>query len=131
NDSLVGNGGRDFLVGGSGADVLQGLAGDDILLGDALIATYYNETTGAVNVTALKAIMKEWTSTTAYATRVSHLLNSGGFNGTTKLNKSKVVHDGVKDTLTGGLGSDWFLVAGTLTTKDKTDKISTEILTLV
>ena len=79
-NQLTGNAGKDILIGGGGADVLSGGAGDDLLLGFS--------TTHATNAAALIAIQKEWTSATAYATRIAHLRGNtpGGLNGTTFLN---------------------------------------------
>ena len=96
-DSLIGGDGRDLLIGGAGKDTLSGDAGDDILIG--------GNSSASNNVAALNAIMAEWTSGNAYATRVGFLLNGGGANGSTKLS---VTNDSVADRLTGGSELDWF-----------------------
>lgn len=101
NDSLLGGDGRDLLIGGLGADTLNGDAGDDILLGGT--------SSQSSKVTALNAIMAEWTSVKSYVTRVTNLLNGGGANGTTKLNATTAKNDSAAiDRLTGGSEVDWF-----------------------
>jgi hypothetical protein len=110
NDTLLGGGGRDLLVGGSGADLLKGGGGEDILIGGLL--TYFDEATGAVNSTALSALMAEWTRTDlAYASRISHLTGAagGGLNGGFLLQQTTVLDDAAVDTMTGGVDRDWYL----------------------
>ena len=101
NDSLVGGNGRDLLIGGAGVDTLNGDAGDDILIGGT--------SSISSNVTALNAIMSEWTSANSYATRRINLLSGGGLNGTTKLNSTTIKSDSsAADRLAGGVELDWF-----------------------
>ncbi len=101
NDSLIGGSGRDLLIGGLGADTLGGEAGDDILIG--------GKCTLSGNVTALNAIMAEWTSAKSYATRVANLSKGGGANGSTKLNSASVQNDSsAADQLNGNSETDWF-----------------------
>lgn len=84
-----------------GAVTLQGGNGDDILIGGT--------SSLSSNLTALNAIMAEWTSANSYATRVANLLNGGGANGTTKLNNTSVQNDSsAADKLTGSSDMDWF-----------------------
>ena len=53
--------------------------------------------------------MAEWASANSYATRVANLLNGGGANGSTTLNKSSVQNDSsAADQLTGASDTDWF-----------------------
>jgi Ca2+-binding RTX toxin-like protein len=105
NDTLVGGGsGRSLLIGGSGNDSLTGGSGDDILI--AGTTSYYNESTGAVDFASLNAIMAEWTSAATYAARIAFLNAPGGL-----LTTSTVFNDQGSDTLTGGLGLDWFLLS--------------------
>jgi RTX calcium-binding nonapeptide repeat (4 copies)/Putative Ig domain len=121
-NQLTGNGGRDILIGGGGADALSGGAGDDLLLGGS--------TVHATNPAALTAIQKEWTSATAYATRIAHLRGTtpGGLNGSTVLNAASVTDDGgAADGLTGGGGTDWFL---RFATDSVTDAAAGETVTL-
>ncbi|MFT3788072.1 MAG: SdrD B-like domain-containing protein [Tepidisphaeraceae bacterium] len=102
NDYAYGGGGRDLLIGQNGEDRLDGQSGDDILIGGT--------TTLDDNAASLCAIMKEWTRTDrTYTQRVAAIQNGGGLNGSTKLNKTNVLSGGTPpDTLTGGLGQDFF-----------------------
>jgi len=101
NDSLLGGAGRDLLIGGLGADTLSGDTGDDILIGGT--------SSFSSDVTALNAIMAEWTSAKSSAMRVANLFNGGGANGTTKLNSTNLQNDSsAADRLTGSTEIDWF-----------------------
>ncbi|HEX3147914.1 MAG TPA: hypothetical protein VHR66_07505 [Gemmataceae bacterium] len=105
DDNLFGGGGIDVLIGGLGADSLNGGANNDLLIGGT--------TTFDSDLTALNAIMAEWTSTTAFATKIKHLLGTQtkGKNGTTLLvGGATVIDDGFADTLRGELNPDWFFV---------------------
>jgi Ca2+-binding RTX toxin-like protein len=119
NDKLTGGAGRDLLIGGEGADALSASGGDDILIA--------GRTAHDADPEALRLVMAEWTRTdAAYAERVEHLRNGGGRNGAVRLDTATVFDDGVKDTLTGGPGLDWFF-AGVL---DKVNgRAATEVLT--
>jgi hypothetical protein len=111
NNALTGGAGRDLLIGGQGADQLDGGAGDDILIGGSTIDD--------ANPGALHALQQEWTRTDEDSgTRINHLRNGGGLNDPYRLNASTVVDDGVADTLTGGLGQDWFWVNPGQDTRD-------------
>jgi Ca2+-binding RTX toxin-like protein len=105
NDVLTAGGtGRNVLVGGAGADLLTGGTGDDLLVSGT--TTYVNEGTGALDVVSLNAILTRWAGTSTYAARVAFLNATGGLlTGTT------VFNDGAVDSLTGGLGLDWFLMS--------------------
>jgi hypothetical protein len=93
--------GRDVLIGGSGPSTLHAGPGGDILIGGT---TSYDN-----NAAALGAVLAEWGRTDAdYATRIAHLMNGGGLNGSTVLNTSTVHNDGVANSLYGGPGQDWF-----------------------
>lgn len=101
NDTLVGGAGRDILIGGAGFDLLNGGSDDDILIGGT------SSLSGSVS--ALTAIRNEWVSSTSHPSRVTHLLNGGGLNGTTKLNSSTIKNDSsAADFLTGDSELDWF-----------------------
>jgi Ca2+-binding RTX toxin-like protein len=105
NDSLDGGRGKDKLKGQGGNDSLTGGDGDDVLIG--------GRTTFDRNLVALDAILAEWTSANSYDTRADHLIGSqyGGANGSYLLIKGlTVLDDGTPDTLTGGLGLDFFFV---------------------
>ncbi len=104
-DTILGGDGRDLLVGGSLNDVLFGGGDDDILLAGNF--AHFNERNKVFNKVAIDAIMSEWTRLDVdHATRVNHLRNGGGLNGTTRLNA--VLSDGWPDMLSGGDGLDWF-----------------------
>ncbi len=129
NDTLNGGGGKNILIGGNGADLLTGGSSEDLLLG----AWYSLEN----STTALAALFSEWTSGSAYADRVAHLLGTlaGGANGSFTLTSTTVKEDNAKDTLTGGSGKDWYLrnsLGATLANRDTTtdidiDSVFTEI----
>jgi Ca2+-binding RTX toxin-like protein len=104
-NALTGNGGRDILIGGGGLDQLSGGNGQDLQFGGATI----HDTTPA----ALMAMRAEWRRSIAYATRISHLRGDlpGGLNAPTFLDATSVLDDaGALDLLTGGDGTDWFLL---------------------
>ncbi len=120
-DTLTGGAGRDLLIGGSGADQLDGGSGEDILLAGQ--CGYYSESSLSLNLTAINAIMAEWTRTdlgsvsdpTGYLTRVSDLSTAntpGALNGSYVLTSATVSKDSAAvDTLFGGLDRDWFLAS--------------------
>jgi hypothetical protein len=64
-------------------------------------------------------VVAEWTSGNAYTQRITDLTN--GVNGTL-LTAASVSDDGVKDTLSGKKGADWFLVSAT----DKVSDLDTK-----
>jgi Ca2+-binding RTX toxin-like protein len=104
NDELNGDNNRDLLIGGTGTDKANGGKGEDIVIGA--------NTDHDTNLDALCAIMDEWTRTDAsFSDRVGHLMGTipGGLNPPYFLNESSIHNDGVKDELTGGSGSDWFI----------------------
>ncbi len=93
--------GRSLLIAGPGAGTLIGGGADDILVGGS---TAYDR-----NLSALSALMAEWARTDqSYAQRVSHLLNGGGLNGSTVLNRSTFTANTGGNTLTGAAGLDLF-----------------------
>ena len=115
NAILIGGGGHDTLTGGSGWNILIGGSrqstltsgkNDDLLIGGT--RAFDN------NVAALNAIMREWSSTTPFTTRVTHLLGTKtrGKNSTVLLlptgPSATVFNNGLADPLTGGLGLDRF-----------------------
>jgi Ca2+-binding RTX toxin-like protein len=100
-NTLTGNGGRDLIIGGLGSDILSGGTGEDLLIGGK---TLYD-----LDVTALTAIMAEWTSNQAYTNRRLHLLGqAGGLNGIYSLNNNVVQDDFANDAITGAGEMDWF-----------------------
>ena len=106
NDELDGGYDRSILIGGNGLDRLRGSAKDDILIGGR---SAYD-----ANEEALMAILSEWTSARPFATRISNLSTGVGAGNSYRLKLGETVFDdGVRDTLYGGVGSDWFLAFGT------------------
>jgi hypothetical protein len=80
------------------------VGGDNILIAGT---TAYD-----TNLTALDAIMAEWTRTDlSFEQRLAHLIsngqNDGRLNGPYVLNKKTVMDDGSQDSITGGGGLDW------------------------
>ena len=125
-DSLIGGIGRDLLIGGMGLDTLAGGADEDILIGGT--------TSHSGNGSALAAIMAEWTSTNAYATRIANLLNGGGANGSTLLNATTAQNDSnAADKINGSLAApnntdlDWFFQS----VNDVLDAINGEVRTTI
>jgi Ca2+-binding RTX toxin-like protein len=101
NDTITGGSGRSVLLGGLGADSITGGSGDDILIDGT---TSYDK-----NLAALLSFLAEWQSANDYQTRVSHLRNGGGLNGSNKLTAGTTVKvDTSADVLTGNAGLDWF-----------------------
>lgn len=104
NDRMDGGTGRDLLVGGFGIDRLTGGTDDDLLIGNRFISEN--------NPSALTQVLSEWTSARSYSERIANLKGLGTGvrnNGTTFIDDSTVVDDGVIDTLMGSLGDDWFV----------------------
>jgi Ca2+-binding RTX toxin-like protein len=99
-DVLTGGTGQDVLIGGGNADVLNAGSGGDVLIGGR---TAYD-----ANLSALEAVLAEWSSGDAYQTRVQKLFG----NGVTPLNASTVINDGAVNQINGGLGMDWFWLEG-------------------
>jgi hypothetical protein len=102
---LVGGTGRNVIIGGGGADTVVGGGGDNLLIGGS---TAYD-----TDLTALTAIMAEWTRTDlSFEQRVADLISNApparALNGAYHLNKKTVFDDDVANVLTGGGGLDWF-----------------------
>lgn len=115
--SNVGN----VLVGGAGVDRLIAGSGGDILIGGT--------TSLDDNAAALAAVLAEWSRTDIdYSTRVAHLRNGGGLNGSYLLDTSTVHNDGAVNKLNGGGGLDWFF-AGMMDVifNKATDEVVTQI----
>jgi Ca2+-binding RTX toxin-like protein len=106
NDVLYGGSGRNILIGGAGASVLHGGSDQDILIAGT---TLYD-----ANLPALVALRNEWARTDAdYLTRIANLngSQSGGLNGSYRLNAQSVFANYPADDLYGSAGQDWFLDA--------------------
>src|SRR5262245_44170200 len=112
---LVGGSGRDelegglaptIMIGGANHDELTGASGRDLLIG--------GRTTLDANLTALRAILAEWTRTdVAYAIKVAHLTGStaGGLNAPYFLNANTLIDDDRRDELAGAEGGSNLYVA--------------------
>jgi Ca2+-binding RTX toxin-like protein len=104
NDTIDGGAGRDLAIGGLGSDTLSGSDQDDLLIGGT---TAYDP-----NDAALEAVLNEWASANTYAARINNLRTGGGLCKGNKLQATgagrTVFDDSASDTLTGGLGLDWF-----------------------
>jgi hypothetical protein len=88
-NTIIGGTGRNVIIGGLGADTLIGGGGDNILVGGS---TVYD-----TNLTALNAIMAEWTRTDlSFEQRLADLNSDGpprGLNGPYQLSKKTVTED--------------------------------------
>jgi CSLREA domain-containing protein len=106
NDILLGGRGRDILIGGFGADVLNGGDNQDILIAG------WRTVDGRMNssdIANIRSVLAEWTSVNSYAVRVAHLRGGAGSLALISLVAgSDVRNDSEVDTLTGGLGGDWY-----------------------
>jgi hypothetical protein len=90
DDLLTGGSGNDVLVGGSGNDAMFGLAGDDVLIAGSL--------SGATSLAGLRAMSAEWVA--SHATTAQEAADA-----------DQVVTDTTTDVLSGGTGSDWFILS--------------------
>jgi hypothetical protein len=121
-NTLVGGAGRSLLIGGPGKDTITGHSGGDILIAGS---TDYDASSLAHDL-ALESLLAEWQSANSYATRIGHLKNGGGLNGSNKLIWGVTVHDNSTanaNKLTGGggaSGQNWFVANLTHTTTNKT-----------
>lgn len=116
DDAFGGGAGRDLIVGGSGVDNLDGGGGDDILFGGK--TALFDETTLALDIRTLDAILQQWNRPVSYEARVARL--------STLISPASVIDDAVVDTLVGGLGRDWFL---TYTLDGVSDQAGNEFVT--
>ncbi len=127
-NTITGGTGRSILIGGKGKDTITGKSG-----GDILIAGYTDYDSGSLaNDLALESILAEWQSANSYATRISHIKNGGGLNGSNKLAWNVTVHDNSTanaNKLTGGggtSGQNWFFgnLSHTLTNKTAVEQLN-------
>jgi hypothetical protein len=105
NDLFVGNGMGNKLTGGTGRNILIAgdapatLTGADHNQGTLMVGGTTNYDT---NLTALDAIMAEWSDPTAsYTVRVNDLLNGGGSNGNYSLGATQFTNNGGGNSLIG------------------------------
>jgi hypothetical protein len=106
---LIGGTGRNILIAGMGGASIYGGGGDNIQIGGY---TSYDQ-----NLTALDAILAEWTSADSLSTRRRDLRDGGGLNGTyiltsagTRNRTATVFDNGVADQLYDGTGLSWFFL---------------------
>jgi hypothetical protein len=108
-----------LLIGGKGPANVSGGSGDDILIAGY---TDYDASTLA-NDLALESILDEWLSANLYSTRIAHIKNGGGLNGSNTLVWGVTVHDNAvtnANNLDGAGGSDWFFANESHTTTNRT-----------
>jgi len=143
NDHIQGGGGATIIVGGAGSDHLEGGSGGSILIAGTTDFDH-TATSAAPNVTALMALLSEWSRTDeSYLQRLANLSNSTvngvapngmGQNGGNYLNATTVHDDGAGNHLEGGPALDWYFAnldgVGNNSIKDKVDgRKGSEVLT--
>ncbi len=116
DDTLAGDLGHDILVGDSGGDELYGSRGNDILIGGIGADSLFGEEDDDLLINgrsaydtqdiALRAILAEWTDATSYEKRVSTLKDPAFFYYLA--HNATAFDDLEQDTMTGGVGEDWF-----------------------
>jgi hypothetical protein len=147
NDVFYADSGNSVLVGGSGNNVLVSGRGDNILIAgcggrNEILGTQGNnvEVGGSAscqtNEAALAAIMAEWSSGDAYATRVGRIDGTigGGLNGSWDLDAGTISHGAGYDYLFGGIGQNTYFArqTGSVLARDyifgqKSSEIATSI----
>ena len=121
NDVLVGGKGKDVLIGGDGNDQLAGGLGADILIGgagtDALDGGLANDLliADATNFDADPGSLLRLSRAKNSPKKYASLLNKRGSGplGVPPLDATAVPPDASVDTLTGALGTDWFIAEAT------------------
>ena len=126
-DTLTDSGtGHNILIGGGGGDTITG-NGKDILISGT---TSYDSNTSA-HITALDAILAEWSSSDSYLERIAKIQNGITVNSQTyALNSTTLQPDTVASTVRDGSQSsqnNWFIVSSL----DKVTKKSNETATIV
>jgi hypothetical protein len=125
-NTIIGGSARSLLIGGEGTDTITGHSGGDILIAGS---TNFDSSSLA-NDLALDSILAEWQSGNSYATRISHIKNGGGLNGSNRLVWGVTVHDNTAtpaSKLTAGAGGqDWFFgnLAHTTTNKKPGEQLN-------
>ena len=117
DDEITGGDGADILIGGPGSDRLVGGWGDDILVSDQTTYESDESQNKLPKIEGLDAIQAEWLSEKDYVERLNNItgndpqpdrLNNDFFLGFSLT----VWDDSQADKLTGGRGTDWFLLSG-------------------
>jgi phospholipase C len=114
NDHIEGGAAASILIGGAGSDHVEGQSGNDLIIGGS---TFFD-----ANLSALKALLAEWTRTDiAYVDKVAQITGaaSGGKNGAYVLNSSTVFDDGSHDELDGASAANLYFAHLTGAKKDK------------
>ncbi|WP_372898870.1 VCBS domain-containing protein, partial [Stieleria sp.] len=95
NDHIVGGSGNDFLVGGLGADRMVGSSGHDILMSEQFF--------GSTLRAEIDQLLDQWVEQAVESESTEAI--------------DEIFSDEEKDKLTGGSGSDWFMIgeAGRIT----------------
>ena len=120
-NTIKGGTGRSILIGGKGKDTVTGGSGNDILIAGY---TDFNNSSLA-NDLALDSILAEWQSGNSYSTRISHIKNGGGLNGSNKFDWGVTVHDNSTSNANKLTGADepgalnWFFANVSHTTTNK------------
>jgi Ca2+-binding RTX toxin-like protein len=128
-DVLAGGAGNDLLLGGDGDDALTGFAGNDVLVGgdgrDALLGMEGDDVLMAGSASpqtsqaALRAIGAEWA--VSKATTPAEAAEA-----------ERILTDDDADLLSGGSGSDWFIVSLGDKVADFTNKVGNkDVITYV
>ncbi len=117
DDQLKGGAGADVLLGGAGRDRLKGEKGNDLLIGGSDRDMLYGgqdediliggRTIHDGDIRALCAIIGEWASATATATKIATITSATGVGGYA-LNQSTILDDGANDVLIGNTGANLF-----------------------
>ena len=102
-DQIYAGGGDDIVTGGPGPDEVFGGDDDDLIVSGR---TNFN-----FDTLSLLFLRQEWISGALFVDRVAHLTGTpGGVNGPAEvIVGSTVFKDSDIDTITGGLGMDWFV----------------------
>jgi Ca2+-binding RTX toxin-like protein len=112
DDSIYGGSSRDWIVGGFGADSIIGGHGEDLLV-SGLARGFENPEplelsfVGNYALTAIDAVMKEWTSGRTYPQRIQRLTNGIGLLDIA-ITSSTLGSDLDVDTVFGNENYDWF-----------------------
>lgn len=101
NDTITGGIGRDILIGGTGADILNGGDDDDILIGGST----------SLSMASLTTLRGWWTSSDSWFDRVVKVRTGNGNPSIALSVNANVTNDSSVDTLTGGLGVDWYFAS--------------------
>ena len=128
-DVIVGGSGDDLIIGGAGDDVLTGMSGNDVIIGgigrDALLGMDGNDVLAAgslaspISLDDLRALGAEWAASQSTTPAEAAAAE-------------QVVTDSDQDLLTGGNGSDWFIMSLSDRALDVTNRVGNrDVITYV